>query len=96
MTFRRIAVLFVFMFAAISWPAMADTYSPSHGCTQPIKPAQFNDDQSVDMFNDAVATYKECIAAFADEHNDAADAHRAAASDAVSEWNTFINDNNLN
>lgn len=96
MTFRRIAGLFVLMFAAISWPAMADTYSPSHTCIQPIKPAQFNDDQTVDMFNDAVAAYKQCIAAFADEHNDAADAHRAAAGDAISEWNTFINDNNLN
>ena len=96
MTFRRITGLFVLMIAAISWPAMADTYSPSNTCAQPIKPAQFNDNDAVTAFNDAVAVYKECIAAFADEHNEAADAHRAAADDAISEWNSFINDNNLN
>lgn len=95
MTYGRIAGLFVLMMTAISCPAMADTYTPSHTCTQPVKPYQFNDNQDVAMFNDAVSTYKECITAFADEQNSAADAHRAAAGEAIDEWNTFVNDNGL-
>lgn len=95
MTYRRIAGLFVLMIAAISWPALADTFAPSHTCTQPIKPDQFNGNQEVDMFNDAVTAYKQCIATFADEHNQAADVHRRAASEAIDEWNTFVNDNDL-
>ena len=96
MTFRRIAGLFILMFAATSWPAMADQFTESHFCTQPVKPVDFDDNNDVDMFNDAVAAYKQCISAFADEHNRAADAHRSAASEAIDEWNRFINDNNLN
>ncbi len=96
MTFRRIAGLLIFMFAAISWPVMADTYTESHFCTQPVKPGEFDNNREVSMFNDAVAEYKQCIAAFADEHNRAADAHRSAASEAIDEWNNFVSDNGLN
>ena len=96
MTFRRIAGFLVVMFAAFSWPAMADTYTEGHFCTQPVKPGDFDNDQEVAMFNDAVAAYKQCISAFADEHNRAADAHRSAAGEAIDEWNKFINDNSLN
>ena len=96
MTFRRIAGLLVVMFAVISCPAMADTYTEGHFCTQPVKPAEFDGNRDVDMFNDAVAAYKQCISAFADEHNRAADAHRSAASEAIDEWNRFVNDNGLN
>jgi hypothetical protein len=95
MTYIRIAGLFVLMIAAFSWPALADTFAPSHTCTQPIKPDQFSDNQEVDMFNDAVDAYKQCIAAFADDQNQAADVHRSAASEAIDEWNTFVNDNDL-
>jgi hypothetical protein len=96
MTYRKFAGLFVLMSAMISWPAMADTFAPSHTCTQPVKPAQFNGNDEVDMFNDAVAAYKDCIAIFADEQNAAADVHRGAASQAIDEWNTFVSDNGLN
>jgi len=96
MTYRRIAGLFVVMIAAISWPALADTFARSHTCTQPVKSDQFNDNQEVAMFNDAVSAYKQCIAAFADEQKQAADVHRDAAGEAIDEWNNFLNDNDLN
>ena len=96
MTYRRIAGLFVVMIAAISWPALADTFALSHTCTQPVKSDQFNDNQEVAMFNDAVSAYKQCIAAFTDEQNQAADVHRGAAGEAIDEWNNFLNDNDLN
>ena len=96
MTYRRIAGLFVLMIAAITSPAMADTFPLNHTCTPPIKPAQFNDNQQVAMFNDAVSAYKQCITTFTDEHNQAANMHRSAADDAIGEWNDFVNDNNLN
>ncbi len=96
MTYRRIAGLFVLMIAAISWPAMADTFAPAHSCAQPVKPEQFNNNTEIGMFNDAVTAYKECIAAFAEEQNRAADLHRDAASDAIDEWNIFVEVNGLN
>ncbi len=96
MTYRKIAGLVVLMIAAISCPAMADTFAQSHTCTQPVKPDQFNDNQAVAMFNDAVGAYKQCINAFADEQNRAAAAHRGAAGEAIDEWNNFVNDNGLN
>lgn len=96
MLYRTIAGLFVLMFATISFPAMADSFAPSHTCTQPVKPAEFKDNQEVDMFNEAVAVYKKCIADFAAEQNAAADRHRNAANQAIDEWNQFVSDNNLN
>ena len=96
MLYRTIAGLFVLMFATISGPAMADTFAPSHTCTQPVKPAKFNDNQEVDMFNEAVAVYKKCISDFAAEQNAAADLHRNAANEAIDEWNQYVSDNNLN
>lgn len=96
MPYRKIASLFVLMVATISWPAMADTFAPSHTCTQPVKPARFNDNQEVDMFNQAVAEYKKCISDFAAEQNQAADLHRNAANQAVDEWNNFVSANSLN
>jgi len=93
---RRIAGLFFLMLSAIAWPAMADTFAPSHSCSQPVKPDQFNNNTEIGMFNDAVDAYKQCIAAFADEQNHAADLHRNAASDAIQEWNIFVDVNGLN
>ena len=95
MLYRKFAGSFVLMMAMFSWPAMADTFAPSHTCTQPVKPADFNDNMEVDMFNDAVSTYRQCISAFADEQNKAADLHRNAANAAIDEWNQFVSDNNL-
>ena len=95
MSYRKFAGVFVLMSAMISWPAMADTFAPSHTCTQPVKPANFDGNDEVDMFNDAVAAYKECIATFADAQNNAAKVHRDAAGQAIDEWNTFVSDNGL-
>ena len=93
---KRTAGIVLLMTAAISWSALADSYAPSHSCTQPVKPDQFNENWEVEMFNDEVSAYKQCIAAFAEEQNQAAAAHRRAASDAIDEWNNFVNSNELN
>ena len=96
MSFRKIAGFFVLIFAMNSGPAMADMFVPSHSCMAPAKPAQFNDNSEITMFNDAVTVYKKCISTFADEQNQAADAHRRAATQAIEEWNKFISDSGLN
>ncbi|UCH48784.1 MAG: hypothetical protein JSU95_02990 [Betaproteobacteria bacterium] len=96
MTYSKIAGLVVLTIAATSYPAMADMYAPSHTCVQPIKPYEFNDNDEVAMFNDAVSEYKQCISAFADEQNQTAAVHRSAADEAIDEWNTFLDDNDLN
>ena len=96
MTNRWITGLFALIIAGSSWPALADTLATSHTCTQPYIPVQFKDNQEVAMFNKAVAEYKQCISAFADQQHQAADLHRRAASEAIDAWNTFVNDNDLN
>ena len=96
MTYGKIAGLVILTIATITCPAMADTFAQSHTCTQPVKPDQLDDNQAVAMFNDAVAAYKQCIATFADEQNQAAAAHRSAAGQAIDEWNTFLDNNDLN
>ena len=96
MTLRKIAGLVVLTIAATSYPVMADTFAPSHTCVQPVKPYKFNNNDEIAMFNDAVTAYKQCISAFADEQHQVADAHRAAADDAIDEWNAFLSDNDLN
>lgn len=96
MSFRKIAGFCVLIFAMISWPAMADMFVPSHSCMAPVKPDQFNNNSEITMFNDAVTEYKKCISTFADEQNQAADAHRRAAGQAIDEWNKFISESGLN
>lgn len=87
---RSIAGCVFLMMAAISWSALADT--PSHSCKKPVKPAEFNENRQVEMFNDEVSVYKQCISDFADEQRQVAEMHRQAASDAIEEWNNFVND----
>ena len=93
---KTVSGLVLLMIAAISWPVLADSFVPSHSCTMPVKPDQFNENWEVQMFNDEVSAYKQCIAAFAEEQRQAADVHRRAASDAIDEWNNFVNNNDLN
>ena len=73
-----------------SW-ASADMFTPSHSCSKPYKPFEFDDQWAVDNFNNEVQTYKRCISDFVDEQNDAARDHQSAAEDAINEWNSFVN-----
>ena len=96
MTYRKITGLCVVTIAALSCPVMAETFVPSHTCMQPVKPAQFRNNHDVAIFNAAVSEYKQCITAFVDENYKIADSYRDAADKAIADWNTFLNDNDLN
>ncbi|GAB3317439.1 hypothetical protein [Haliea atlantica] len=87
----KVAVACFTAILAIAFPVMADIFTPSHSCSKPYKPYQFNDQWELDNFNDEVQRYKRCITDFVDEQNEAAEQHQQAASDAIDEWNNFVN-----
>jgi hypothetical protein len=84
----RIIFLLVMFFAT---PSIADMFSPSHSCSKPYKPYEFNDQYQIDNFKYEVETYKQCINDFIDEMNDASKKHQDAAEEAIDEWNSFVN-----
>ena len=65
-------------------------YVPTHDCTKPQKPYKFTSEWEVQSFKNDVEAYKRCIEDFVDEQNSAIKKHRAAASDAVDDWNSFV------
>ncbi len=83
-------VLSVLLMSSIL-PVMADMFTPSHSCSKPYKPYQFNSQWELDNFNNEVESFKLCISDFVDEQNEAAQRHQEAASDAIDEWNNFVN-----
>lgn len=76
---------------AVSIPVLADMFVPSHSCRKPIKPYQFNYEWEIESFNADVDIYRACIAEFVDRAKAAASRHQQAASDAVDDWNRFVN-----
>ena len=64
--------------------------TPMHYCSKPVKPYKFTSEWEVQSFNNDVETYKRCIEDFVDEQESAVKKHRAAASDAIDEWNSFV------
>ncbi|WP_297766628.1 hypothetical protein [uncultured Alcanivorax sp.] len=85
------AILIGATMLAIALPVMADMFTPSLSCSTPYKPYQFNSQWELDNFNDEVQSFKRCISDFVDEQNEAARRHQEAASDAIDEWNNFVN-----
>lgn len=81
--------------ACVLWVAIpsaqADMFEPSHLCSKPFKPFQFNSQWELDNFNEDVRRYKQCLADFIDEQNEAIVKHQNAADEAVNEWNSFVN-----
>jgi len=77
------------MFIAV--PVSADMFTPSHSCSKPYKPYEFNDQYEVDNFNDEVEAFKQCINNFVEEMNEASRRHQEAAEEAIDEWNNFVN-----
>ena len=69
----------IFIFSAFSQIANADIYTPSHYCNEPYG----------SYSKSAITNYRNCISDFVDQMNRQAQAHVDAASDAVSEWNSF-------
>lgn len=83
--------LAVVFFAFTATTSEADMFTPSHSCSKPYKPFQFNSQWEVDSFYEEVEAYKRCISNFVDEQNEEAVNHQEAASDAIDEWNNFVN-----
>ncbi|MDH0424153.1 hypothetical protein [Stutzerimonas stutzeri] len=82
---------FVFIiFIMSSSLSIADSYQPSHYCSEPDKPFEFEDEWELDNFNSEVEDYKQCISDFVDEQNAAVRHHQNAAQEAIDEWNSFV------
>lgn len=71
--------------------AEADTFTPSHYCSKPYKPYEFNSQWEIDNFLSEVEDYRNCIEEFVDEQQSAIRKHQQAADDAIDEWNSFVN-----
>lgn len=71
----------------------ADYYVPSPMCSKPYKPLKFNSDYEYQNYMRQVEAYRACIAAFIEDQYDAAARHNKAASNAIDEWNRFVQDN---
>ena len=71
----------IFIFSAFNQVTKADIFTPSHYCTKPYG----------SYSKSAITNYRNCISDFVDDMNRQAQAHANAASDAVSEWNSFAN-----
>ena len=83
-------LLIVALFVAATSPTQADIFSPSHSCSKPYKPFQFNDDWEVQRFEAEVRRYKQCITDFVEDQEREIQNHRDAAEEAIDEWNRFV------
>ncbi len=88
---RVIFLICLVFFISIITPASADIFTPSHSCSKPYKPIEFNDQHEIDNFMNEVEAYKQCISDFVEEQNDAARKHQNAAEEAIDEWNNYVN-----
>lgn len=70
-------------------PLLADSFKPSHHCSEPYVPYEFDSEWERDSFIDEVEDYKECISDFVEEQNDAVRNHQSAAEEAIEDWNRF-------
>lgn len=73
----------------VSAPLLADSFEPSHHCSEPYVPYEFDSEWERDSFIDEVEDYKECISDFVEEQNEAVRNHQTAAEEAIGDWNRF-------
>jgi hypothetical protein len=90
---RNIAVLAAIISFAICMTnsAYADMFFPSHSCSKPYKPYQFNNEWELENFKNEVEQYKQCITEFVEEQDEAIRKHKNAAEEAIDEWNNYVN-----
>jgi len=67
-----------------------DYFITSAYCIAPSKPFEFTSQWQVDIFWDEVEQYKSCIGEFVDKMSNQAQKHQDAASNAIDEWNNFV------
>ena len=88
----RNIILFVLVCClGVASSSSADMFVPSHSCSKPYKPYEFNNEWELENFKNEVEAYKQCISNFVDEQNDAVRNHQSAAEEAINEWNNFVN-----
>jgi len=83
-------VAFGFLLAVMASPTQADMIAPSHYCSKPYKPYQFNSEIDIQNFQYEVTRFKNCINEFVEEQDDAIRNHQRAAQEAIEEWNSFV------
>ncbi len=88
---KTLAVMMAAFWMSVTTPVWADMFTPSHSCSKPYKPYEFNDQYELDRFWSDVESYKQCIEDFVEEQNHAARKHKDAAEEAIDEWNNYVN-----
>ena len=88
---KILVVMMSAFWMGLAAPVCADMFTPSHSCSKPYKPYEFNDQYELDRFRGEVESYKQCIENFVEEQNDAARKHQDAAEEAIDEWNNYVN-----
>ena len=91
MKFKTSLFIVITLTFTCSLPVLSDMFTPSHTCSKPYKPYQFNTQWELDNFNNQVSAFKSCIQDFVDDQNSEAKKHSQAADDAIDEWNSFVN-----
>lgn len=77
---------FLFCFVSTAW---ADSYQPSHDCSEPTEPFDMTNDWERQQYIDEIEEYKQCIEEFIEEQELAVRNHQNAADEAVDDWNGF-------
>jgi hypothetical protein len=70
--------------------AVAHDAPPDHGCREPVRPDDDQDDALWQRFLDEVDAYRACISDFVDANQAAAAVHGEAARSATGDWNAFV------
>lgn len=83
----RTPLLLIALFSSF---ANADFVQPSHDCSEPTIPYEFEDAYEREQFLSDVEEYKSCMLEFVEEQRDAVRKHNSAADEAIDEWNAFI------
>lgn len=88
---RTLTIAATLLLLLLTGSAQADFFAPSHSCSKPYKPYQFDSEWEVQQFQGEVERYKRCISDFVEEQEDAIRNHQQAAQEAIDEWNNYVN-----
>ena len=62
-----------------------------HSCIKPITPISFDNEWDVSNFKLQVTLYQNCIEDYVEKQKREIETHQQALSDAIKEWNDFVN-----
>ena len=92
MTNKRITLSILLLLGFIT-TAFSHSFTPSNSCSKPYKPYKFNSEYEVNLFNNGVTSYKNCITDFIEQQQRESETHLRAAKAAIDEWNDFVRAN---